>query len=326
MNIINPSIKFESEVSLSSEPASQTKRGYLAAFGATLFLATTAIFIHYLTLNFQLPALVLTFWRELFTALSLFLILRARRPALLHVPPGHLAYLISYGFVLAVFNSMWALSVAFNGAAAATVLVYSSAAFTTVLGWLILKEKLGWIKLTAVLMSLAGCALTVNAFERGAWLLSTAGMITGLLSGLSYAAYSLMGRSASQRGLNSWTTLLYIFAFAAAIMLLVNLVMGPFLPGGAKVPLDLFWLGSAWDGWLVLFILAAVPTLLGFGLYNLSLKYLPAGVANLILTMEPVFTAIFAYLLFGEMLAGIQILGGVLILAGVLLIRLNRVE
>ena len=46
----------------------RTNRGYLAAFGATLFLATTAIFIRYLTVNFQLPALVLTFWRELFTA------------------------------------------------------------------------------------------------------------------------------------------------------------------------------------------------------------------------------------------------------------------
>jgi drug/metabolite transporter (DMT)-like permease len=133
-----------------------------------------------------------------------------------------------------------------------------------------------------------------------------------------------MGRSASRRGLNAWTTLLYIFIFAAIIMLGVNLVFGHLLPGGARTPIDMFWLGRAWDGWLVIFILAAVPTLLGFGLYNVSLHYLPASVANLVLTVEPVITAVIAYLLFGEMLAGVQILGSGLILCGVFLIRYRQ--
>lgn len=74
----------------------------------------------------------------------------------------------------------------------------------------------------------------------------------------------------------------------------------------------------------MLFILAAVPTLLGFGLYNVSLQYLPASVANLVLTVEPVITAIIAYLLFGEMLACVQILGSGLILCGVFLIRYRQ--
>jgi drug/metabolite transporter (DMT)-like permease len=46
-------------------------------------------------------------------------------------------------------------------------------------------------------------------------------------------------------------------------------------------------------------------------------------VANLIMTSEPVFTAIIAYFMFGEMLTPIQILGGVLILLGVVIIRLT---
>jgi drug/metabolite transporter (DMT)-like permease len=53
-----------------------------------------------------------------------------------------------------------------------------------------------------------------------------------------------------------------------------------------------------------------------------SLTYLPSSVANLIVTLEPVFTAVTAYILFGEQLSGIQLAGGALILAGVFFLRI----
>jgi drug/metabolite transporter (DMT)-like permease len=71
-----------------------------------------------------------------------------------------------------------------------------------------------------------------------------------------------------------------------------------------------------------LFLLAIGPTLVGFGLYNVSLGYLPSSVANLILTLEPAFTAGIAYILLGERLNGIQIGGSLMILAGVVFLRI----
>ena len=71
-----------------------------------------------------------------------------------------------------------------------------------------------------------------------------------------------------------------------------------------------------------LFLLAAGPTLAGFGLYNVSLSYLPSSVVNLIVTLEPVFTASLAYILLGEIMSSMQIVGSLLILAGVVLLRL----
>lgn len=309
-----------------TESASSANRGYLAAFGATLFLVTTAIFIRYLTLNYQVPALVLTYWRELFVALSLLVVLLFTRRDLLKVERGNLPMLIVYGFVLMLFNSTWALSVAFNGAAVATVLAYSSAAFTALLGWLLLKESLDLPKIIAVLMSIAGLALVSNALDPALWALNAGGVLAGVLSGLSYALYSLMGRYSSQRGVNPWTSLLYIFAIGSVFMLAANLGIGRFLPGGARTPADMFWLGDAWVGWLVLLVLAMVPTLMGFGLYNVSLHYLPSSVANLILTSEPIVTSVIAYFMFGEVLTPIQMLGATLILSGVVLIRLTRKE
>ncbi len=68
-------------------------------------------------------------------------------------------------------------------------------------------------------------------------------------------------------------------------------------------------------------LLAAGPTLAGFGLYNVSLTMLPSSVVNLILTTEPVVTAVIAYALLGERLSWVQIAGGLLILAGVVFLR-----
>ena len=88
--------------------------------------------------------------------------------------------------------------------------------------------------------------------------------------------------------------------------------------------MDLFSLGKQWLGWGLLFLLAAGPTLLGFGLYNISLGLLPSSTANLILTLEPVFTGISAYFLLGERLTGFELLGSSLILIAIFLLRLRR--
>ena len=297
-------------------------KGYLFALLAALFLSTTAIFIRHLTETYQTPALVLAFWRDVFVVLTLLPVFTVFHPRLLLVSRANLRYLVGYGLVLAFFNALWTLSVALNGAAVATVLVYCSAAFTALLGWWLLREPLGWGKMVAVIFSLAGCVLVAEAYDPASWHVNPGGIFAGVLAGLAYAVYSMMGRSAAGRGLSPWTTLLYTFGFAGVFLLFANLLPGGPLPGSAVHARDLMWLGSAWAGWLVLFLLAAVPTVLGFGLYNVSLSHLPSSVANLIVTMEPAFTSVTAYLLLGERLTPVQIAGGLVIIAGVVILRM----
>ncbi len=300
---------------------SHLTRGYAIALAAAAILSTTAIFIRHLTQTYHIPALVLAFWRDGFVCLTLLPILGVLNSRLLQLKRQHLLYLIGYGLLLAAFNATWTLSVALNGAAVATVLVYSSAAFTALLGWWILREHLGWGKLLAIAITLSGCALVSGALNTAAWHANLVGILTGILSGLCYAIYSLMGRSASQRGLNPWTTVLYTFAFATLFLFLFNLPPGGLLPGAALRPGDFLWLGSAVAGWGVLFLLAAGPTVAGFGLYNVSLVYLPSSVANLVVTLEPAFTVVTAYLLLGERLNGTQIGGSLMMLGGVVFLR-----
>lgn len=305
-----------------TSPQSNRSRGFTIAVISAVILSTTAIFIRYLTETYQMPALVLAFWRDFFVALTLLPILGVLRPSLLRVERGHLAYLAAYGLLLAVFNGVWTLSVALNGAAISTVLVYSSAAFTALLGWWLLKEPLNWAKILAIVLSLVGCLLVSGALNTQASYLNLMGILVGIIAGLAFAVYTLMGRSASERGLNPWSTLFYTFGFAAIFLLFFNLMPFEGLPGKAADPSDLFWLGPALGGWAILFLLAAGPTLVGFGLYNVSLSYLPSSVVNLIVTLEPVMTAMMAYLLLGEIMNGVQIGGSLMILAGVVFLRM----
>jgi drug/metabolite transporter (DMT)-like permease len=309
-------------MSTTASQKSSLTRGYTIAVASAAVLSFTAIFIRHLTETYHIPALVLAFWREVFVVLTLLAALRLLRRSLLRVERRHLRYLFAYGLLLAAFNAIWTLSVSLNGAAISTVLVFCSAGFTALLGRWLLKERLDWVKIVAVVLSLSGCVLVSGALDAATWSANVMGISTGIISGLGYAGYSLMGRSASQRGLNPWTTVLYTFGFATIFLLCFNLLPGGPLPGSAVRPADLFWLGKSVAGWAFLYVLAAGPTLGGYGLYTVSLSHLPSSVANLIVTLEPVVTSATAYVFLHERLNGIQVVGSLMILAGVAFLRI----
>jgi len=296
-------------------PETSDSRGYAMALLSAAILSTTGLFIRHLTVAYGLPALVLAFWRAGFAALTLLVALAILKPAVLRVQIKDLGFLILYGLVLALFNAIWTFAVEETGASLATVLVNGSAACTALLGWWLLREGLDGAKLAAIVLSLVGCALVSKIGMNGRVRLS--GVAAGLVSAILYAAYSLMGRHASQRGLNTWTTVACTFAFASLFLLIFNLGVHPAAP-------RLLHLGQDRAGWSWLLLLAAGPTVLGFGLYNASLRHLPSSVANLIVSSEPVFTALLAYRLFGERLDASQLMGSALILGGVGLLRLSE--
>ena len=302
----------------------QLNKGFLVALGSAVVLSLTAILIRMISENYQLPALVLAFWREIFVSACMLPVLAITKPSLLRLRRKDLPFMVLFGFVLALFNQLWTLSVTISGAAVATVLVYVSGAFTAILGWWLLKETLGWKKITAVLLCLLGALFVSGATNPDAWAANTLGIVVGILSGLLYAFYSLMGRSATQRGLNPWATLFFSFLFASVFMLLTNLLPLDFIPGTASTPAEMFWLGTQWDGWLLLVLLAIGPTLLGFGLYNVSLTMLPSSTTNLIVTIEPVFTAILAFFLLGERLSALEMAGSGLILIALVILRMRK--
>jgi drug/metabolite transporter (DMT)-like permease len=170
-------------------------------------------------------------------------------------------------------------------------------------------------------MSIIGIVLVSGAVDPAAWQVNAAGIVFGLLTGLFFAFYNMVGKTSANRSLDAWTTMLYGFGSAIVFLFLFNIVQNLL---SARAPLDNFlWLGSSFSGWTILFLLGIGPTVGGYGLYLLSLGYLPATVASLIGALEPACTAVWAYLIFQEQLGPVQLIGSLLVIASVVLLRVG---
>jgi drug/metabolite transporter (DMT)-like permease len=305
------------------QTSSSLSRGYIIALTATVLWSFTGLIMGYLSKTYSLPSLVLAFWRDLFVSAAMIfgLFVFSRERFRLH--RRHWGFMVLYGFTLAVFNSIWTFSVQYNGAAVATVLAFSSPAITAILSRLVYGEQFNRIKVFSILLSLAGIVFVSGAYDPAAWNLNPLGIIFGMISGLAFAIYNLEGKHASDTHIDSWTALLYSFACATIFLVFFNFANDLFITG--KPPFtDMLWLGDSFVGWGLLFLLGIAPTLGGFGLYTLSLRYLSPTTSNLIATLEPGFTAIWAYFLLNEILTGTQLFGGALVFAGVMLLRFGE--
>ena len=296
-------------------------KGYLICLIGTLIWSSTGVLIRYLT-EFGLPPLVLAFWRDLFVAGGLGLGLWLLKPDLLRVERRHWRFILGYGLVLAVFNTLWTLAVALNGAAVATVLVYGSPIFTALLSWRFFNEKVSYLQAGLIGLSLIGTLLVAGAYDPAVWRLNPWGLLIGVLPALLFAVYSLLGRAAAKRELNSWSLLFYAFGLAALVLFGFNALYDGWR--GVALFSEMLWLGRAWEGWFWLLLLGLGPSIGGYGLYTLSLAYLPGAAANLVATLEPAFTLVLAYLALGERLTPAQAAGSLLLLAAVLLLRLSE--
>ncbi len=70
-------------------------------------------------------------------------------------------------------------------------------------------------------------------------------------------------------------------------------------------------------GWI--FLLAAFPQLIGHSTYNWVLRFIPATIVALMTLVEPITSAILAYIILSEVPSRGVLLGGILILMGIYL-------
>jgi DME family drug/metabolite transporter len=300
---------------MTTAPRSLT-RGYLIGLAATVSLSFTGILISHLSRAYQLPSLVLAFWRDCIVVLvgcDIALVSRRR-----FRPCGWRIFIL-YGLSLALFNTMWTFSVEFNGAAVATVLAFSSPAMTAILAHYLLGEN-QHVKKISILLSLAALS-----GQRGSGCSGLAGQRHrnhfGLLTGFFFACYNMVGKTSANRSIDLWTTMLFGFTSAVVVLFIFNVALNVF--SGNSPLTNFMWLGTSVSGWGILILLGLGPTIGGFGLYLVSLGYLPATVANLIGALEPVFTAVWAYFIFSELFTEAQLIGSLVLLGSVVLLRVG---
>ena len=208
---------------------------------------------------------------------------------------------------ISAFYVSYLVAVNEGGAAFAAVMLYTAPAWVIVCAYFIYKEKLGIAKIGAVCLVMAGVLLISRTGDASGvksgfgWV----AVIAGLVSGFCYSLYYTMGKYFSAR-YSSANLFLYVLPVGALGIL-------PFVDFHHKT-------GSAW---LALLAVSFISTFIANYCYYQGLKYLETGKASIVATIEPVFAAIAAYLVLGEVFTLSGYVGAALILGAVLVTVVN---
>jgi drug/metabolite transporter (DMT)-like permease len=301
----------------------ELRTGYLLTILAAVVWAATSPTIKYLLDTLQVPALAIAFWRDAFIAVACGLVLLAVRPRLLLVSRRELRGLAVVGAIsIGIYHALWVFSVALNGAAVAVVLIYTFPTFVTIGAWLLFGERIRWPQVAALGLALLGCALLVRAYDPAVFQVSWLGTLVGLATGITHAGYVLYSqRSVETR--SPWTSLTYTMLFGSIMLLILwyaSAAFGATAATGADSVVQA--VGTSATTWLALLLLALGPTLGGYALFTLALRYIPGRLASLAVMLEAPVSVLLAVIFLGERLESLQLLGIGLILGAVGLPRL----
>jgi drug/metabolite transporter (DMT)-like permease len=241
------------------------------------------------------------------------LVVLARRQLVLPAPK-ELAYFALLGFIGITFHQ-WLQSTGLVTAQATTTawIVASTPVFIALLGWVILKERLGWVKLAGIFLAALGVLLVVSKGDLASLAsgqFGSPGDLLILISAPNWAVFSVLSR----RGLSrhpAGRMMFYVMGFG---WLFTSLLFfnGPGLGEiGALTP----------QGWLAVIFLGVVCSGLAYIFWYGALQALPASQVGAFLYLEPLAAAAVAALVLGEPLLWSSLLGGAVILFGVWLVQ-----
>lgn len=270
------------------------------------------------SLNSSLPnslknidPLILSQSRATLSLAVLFPILLLRRgPAQLAVPlRDALRFFLLGVFGIAASNYLYYLAIQRTNVATAIILQYTAPVWVLIYTALRSSQRPSSIKILAVALSVAGCALAVGLVGSGGLRLDAVGVIAALLAAFSFAFYNIGGHSVLAR-YDRWKVLLWVLFAAALFWIVVN--------PPQKIVAAHYGLGQ----WVFLLLFSLVSVLGPFSCYFAGLQHLEPTRAIVTSCLEPVFSIVITALVLGELVRPVQTAGIALVLGAIVLIQL----
>lgn len=290
--------------------STSVRLGYISVCFAALLWAASGNAAKFLLQNdvtpFQLVQLRTTIASSL-----LFLFLVIRRRDLLKIARRDLMNFIILGLILAIMLFTYLFAISRIHIAAAVLLQYQAPALIAIYSFLIHRERLSAFTVSAIVGAIIGCYLMVGAYSLNILDMNTAGILSGLVSAVALAFYSVRSEYL-MRTYFAWTVLSYSLLVATIAW---NIITPPFSAFSGR------YSASAW-GWIV--FIGLFGTIAPFGLYNEGVKRIRSTHASITATLEPVMAGMIAFALFGEVLSLLQLAGAGMVIAAVLLLQVQK--
>ena len=280
------------------------ERGYGLLILAVLCVSVGSIFVRLAAA----PALAVAFNRIFLASV---VVAPFAAPSLARAWPvltaRHRLILLASGVSLGVHFATWIASLSYTSVAASVLLVNTAPLFTLFFSWWFLGERASKAVLIAMAVALTGAALIAAGDWGDGGAASLKGDALAVAGAVTMSLYHVIGRGLRD-ALPLPAYVLGVWSTAAATLAV--------LAATARVPV----FGYPPRTFALFLALAVVPTVVGHGLVNRSLRHIPAPTVGLFLLGEPIAASILAYAVFGENPGALTIAGGVLVLAALALV------
>jgi Predicted permease, DMT superfamily len=192
----------------------------------------------------------------------------------------------------------------------AVMLLITATGFVIIFNRIAYKEPITTSKVLVIIMIIGGCFLVVRGYDPAAMHADLAGIMLGLLSGICYAAFTILSKK-TLKYTSADISITYAFIFAALTMAFMH---PDYIPAGmSSVP------------WLSYILMGTISTAIPYGLYVKGMSYgVGSAYASVIASAEPVTAAVMGVILLHESLAWAQIAGIVIMLSSICLPAIEK--
>ena len=295
----------------SKESAKNNRWGYLYVVLAALMWALSGSSAKFL-FNSGITPFQLVQMRLTISTVLLFLYLLIRFSSLLKISRSDILYFILFGTVgMAGVQFTYLFAISKIEVAAAILLQYLAPSFIALHSVVFMREKLSRLTLTALIGATFGCYLVVGAYNLEILSMNIVGIISGLLSAVTFAWYAIHGEYGMRR-YNPWTVLFYALFIGAIVWNILHPPLEAFMHDYSRVQ------------WIWILYIGVMGTLIPFGLFLEGINLIRSTRASITATLEPITAGIISYIFLNEILEIPQITGGVIVIASIILLQLNQ--
>ena len=202
--------------------------------------------------------------------------------------------------------------------AVVALLLYTQPVWTTLLGKVLLNERITGTKVMAAVIALLGTLVLIDPFGK-AVRFNLVGVVCALAAGFLLSLWVIWGRKSGLRGQHFVTSTFGYFFFTSCFMLVFYPFVAVFLDDPQFVRFDFSVYAAHWQA-VVLFAVVAnvLPALLAL----VGMQKVDASTAGILLLFEPVSAALLARVFFRQALTeNVWLGGGLILLANLVLVR-----
>jgi drug/metabolite transporter (DMT)-like permease len=289
---------------------------YIILIAGVMAVSTAAILIRYAQ-GAGAPSLLIAAGRVTLATLMITpFVLRRYWSHVQRLAPADMRLAFAAGAFLALHFIAWVSSLEYTSVLISVVIVTTSPIWVALLEVLLLRTVLprsvivglGIAIAGGLLISFAGDGTATAALETQDDLLGAA---LALIGSLMVSVYFVIGRKL-RATLPILPYIWLVYGFASLLMLPVLLL--------TQTPV----IGYSLDAYVMLFLIALLPQLVGHSSLNYAVGHLPATLVSMATQLEPIGSAALAFLLFNEIPLPLQIAGSAVILAGVMLASIGQ--